>query len=265
MTVLRWAAFGFPVAITLVLIDWLYLLWRFPSGVSSVHVLRCGVDFKPWSLQNTFACIITGITITLWCLESTFPMVLGNIGITSLIPVVAFFGSKLLTVQDFHSIRWATLSLMGGGLALSEAMTQSRLMYLFEEAASDFIKGFPMWPLLLLTLLVVGMFASLMNSTAAAAILYPVIAVIGRLTNHVDMFVSLSAVMVSGAQLFHMSTFANALVGGVVRHRTGAPDRLTVEPFLRKRDYPMKGWPTLVVGVLIVGSVGYGICIELDL
>jgi phosphate transporter len=150
---------------------------------------------------------------------------------------------------------------MGGGMALSEAMNQSHLMLLFEEAARDFIAKFAVWPLLLATLVIVGIFASLMNSTAAAAILYPVIAVIGKLASRTDMFVALSAVMVGGSQLFHMSTFANALVGGVVRHRRGQPDRLTGDPFLNKKDYVIQGWPTLVYRILIVASVGYGICV----
>jgi phosphate transporter len=260
VTLLRWSEFGIPIALTLVIIEWAYLCLRFRPRVTSVHVIRHGAEFEPWSLKHTFACGITVLTIVLWALESTFPNVLGHIGITSLIPVIAFFGSGLLGSADFQAIRWPTISLMGGGLALGEAMKQSKLLDLFSEACSKAFASFSPWPLLVIVLPIVGVFASLLNSTAAAAILYPPIGVVGDVTGHSDLFVCLSAMMVSGAQLFHMSSFGNALVFGVHRHLPGAGDRLTAEPFLAKEDFPKNGWPTLVIGILIIASVGYGIC-----
>jgi phosphate transporter len=260
ITLLRWSEFGGPIALTLVLIEWGYLTWKFRPRVSYVHVIRNSAEFEPWSLQHTFACAITAITIIIWALESEFPDVFGHIGITSLVPVICFFGSGMLSVQDFHAIRWPTLSLMGGGLALGEAMKQSKLLDLFSDACNRAFADIHIWVLLVLILLIVGVFASLLNSTAAAAILYPPIGFVGSATKHSDLFICLAAMMVSAAQLFHMSSFGNALVSGVHKHYMGAGDRLAPDTFLSKQDYPLTAWPTLFFGVLVIASVGYGIC-----
>jgi phosphate transporter len=150
---------------------------------------------------------------------------------------------------------------MGGGLALGEAMKQSRLLEIFSTACSQAFASFKPWPLLIIVLLIVGLFASLLNSTAAAAILYPPIGVVGAVTGHPDLFICLSAMMVSGAQLFHMSSFANALMAGVCRHLPGAGDRLTSDTFLSKSHYPLRAWPTMIYRILVISSVGYGICL----
>jgi phosphate transporter len=140
-------------------------------------------------------------------------------------------------------------------------MKQSDLLELFSDACSQAFATVHRWVLLLIVLFIVGIFASLLNSTASAAILYPPIGIVGSVTKHPDLFICLSAMMVNGAQLFHMSSFANALVSGVCSHLPGAGDRLTTDTFLSKQDYPLVAWPTMIYRILVVASVGYGICL----
>jgi phosphate transporter len=45
-----------------------------------------------------------------------------------LIPVISFFSVRILNLDDFGHLRWSTLSLMGGGIALGEAMSVSLLL-----------------------------------------------------------------------------------------------------------------------------------------
>ena len=206
---------------------------------------------------DSIASIITIVTIVLWTLNETFPNFLGNVGITSMIPVITFFGSGMLTVQDFHSIRWSTLALMGGGLALGEAMKSSGLLDLIADASKSIMSGIPLWPLLIIFLFAEGILASLINSTSAAAILYPVIAIMGEPTGHPNLLVVLSALMVSGAQLFHISSFPNALMSGVCKHKAENPEEVTQETFLEGSEYFKYGWPTLIFGMLIVSSIGF--------
>ena len=54
--------------------------------------------------------------------ELTDPRITGDIGITALIPVVVFFGTGMLTQNDFDTLSWNVLILMGGGLALGVAI-----------------------------------------------------------------------------------------------------------------------------------------------
>lgn len=261
----KWMEFGFPVSVLICLAEWGYLCLRFKPQRDRIVLMEVEEEFPPWSIQHTYASIITLLTILLWTLEETFPSVLGNVGITSLLPVIAFFGSGMLTTEDFHGIRWSTLALMGGGLALGEAMKTSGLLALISSTCGDILKSIPMWPLLAIFLLFEGIIGSLINSTSAASILYPVIAILGRPTGHVNLFVCLSALMISGAQLFHISSFPNALVSGVRKHIYGNPEQITQETFLQGPEYFTVGWVTLFIGMLIVSSIGYGISLGLGL
>lgn len=261
----EWMAFGFPVSLLLCIAEWGYLVWKFKPKRERITVMEQTQELAPWGLKHTYIVAITFITIFLWTIQEKLPGILGNIGITSLIPVITFFGSGMLTIEDFHSIRWSTLSLMGGGLALGEAMKASGLLNLLAETTSDLLKKVPTWPLLLIFLFLTGVFASLINSTSAASIFYPVIAILSKNTGHSGLFVSLCALQISGAQLFHISSFPNALTSGVCKHLPGQPDQITHFNFIEGPEYFTVGWVTLIVGVLLISSVGYGITLGLKL
>jgi phosphate transporter len=254
-----WMFYGVPVSLILLVAEWGYLMFRFKPERSQIIVGETEAEYAPWGIKHTFACLITAITIALWALNETFPYFLGNVGISSMIPVITFFGSGMLSVSDFHSIRWSTLALMGGGLALGEAMKGSGLLDLVSESSKKVMQGIALWPLLLIFLVLEGVLASLINSTSAAAILYPVIAILGESTNHPNLLVVLSAFMISGAQLFHISSFPNALISGVCRHKPGNPEEVTQITFLSGKEYPIYGWPTIIFAIVIIASVGYGI------
>jgi phosphate transporter len=262
---LAWMGFGIPTALLVCLADWAYLSVRFMPHLERIPIPEQSVDYEPWRLKHTLTCALTVATILAWVLHPVFAEQLGDIGITSLVPVIAFFGSKLLTVEDFKSIRWPTLSLMGGGLAIREAMSASNFLTVLQDACRPAFATISTYPLLIIVLIVVCFFASCMNSTVAAAILYPLVAVVGQAKDQERLFVCLSALMVSGAQLFHMSTFANSLVYGVRRHVPGNSQLLGPERFLAKTDFPYYGWPTIVIALLLIGSVAYGIVDGLEI
>lgn len=44
-----------------------------------------------------------------------------------MLPIILFFGTGILTVKDFRALSWDVLMLMGGGLCLGAAITQSGL------------------------------------------------------------------------------------------------------------------------------------------
>lgn len=262
---IEWMAFGFPVSILICVSEWAYLIFRFKPKRATINVSENSNNFDPWNLKHTYTVIITVLTIILWTLEEKLPSILGHTGITALIPVVCFFGSGMLQIEDFHSIRWSTLALMGGGLALGEAMKVSGLLDLISSSFGNVLKKVPMWPLLAIFLLIIGILASLINSTSAASIIYPVIAILAEPTHHTALFVTLSALMISGSQLFHISSFPNALASGVCKHLPGQPDQVTNFSFLEGPEFFIIGWPTLFMSILIIASIGYGITYAMEL
>lgn len=258
-----WMVLGFSVACVINLAEWFYLVLIYKPQKALIKIPDPDEStIEPWSLKHTYAIIITVFTIFLWTMQESFPNVLGNVGISALIPVICFFGSGIMDITDFHSIRWSTLALMGGGLALGEAMKLSGLLDLVHEIA-PYISKIPLWPLLFIFLVFAAILGSLINSTSAASILYPVISTLSQPTGHSTLCVLLSALMISGSQLFHISSFANALMNGVCRHIIGCPDQITQEPFVSGTEFFLKGWPTMIIGPLIIASFGYGVCLGL--
>ena len=262
---LDWVKFAVPSSGLLLIVEWVYLLYMFKPFLNEIIVeeeipkdpKNIDKNLTEWTIRHTYATIITILTITFWTLSGTFPNILGSVGITSLIPVIAFFGTEMLTVADFHSIRWSTLSLMGGGLALGEAMKISGLLEAISNVTNSVLKGIPMWPLLITFFLFMTIFASLINSTSAAAILYPLIGIMGKGTGHPNLFVALSALMISGAQLFHISSFPCAIVSGVCKHDIDDKNKITAITFLEGSDYPRYGWPTQIMAIGIFSSLGF--------
>jgi anion transporter len=256
-----WLCFGVPVSLILCFSEWFYLIKRFQGGSDRIPTPPSGRE-EPWSCKHTEAVVCTAVTIALWTFGDYFAWFMGHIGIASLVPIVWLFGTNILTVNDFNSFKWSTLSLLGGGLVLGEAMKVSGLLDVIALSARTEIGKMSAWTLLVILLVVEGVIASLLSSTTAASIIFPLIMAVGVNTGHPALLVILSSLMISGAQLFHISSFPNALVSGVcIEVLEEDPGRGIVNgvPFLSGNDYVITGAPTIAMGVVVVATIGYGI------
>lgn len=254
---MQWVYVGTPVSVILCLIFWKYLLMKFPKNPNERIPPPVDSNEEPWSFNHTQACVVTCVTIMLWSLGDYLSFI-GHIGVASLIPIVWFFGSGILTVNDFNSLKWSTLALLGGGLALGEAMKISGLLDYIAMQAKWILGDTSAWKLLVIILGVEGMLASLLSSTTAASIMFPLLMAVGKTTGRAPMLVVLSALMISCSQLFHISSFPNALVSGVCIE-TNIEDPENGKPFLSGVDYIRFGWPTIIMGILVIGIIGFKI------
>ena len=257
VTFLQWLSFGSPVAYTLVLSFWGFLCARFiKDGADPIQYSLTSND-SAWTNIHTTSCIVTIITIAMWSLSDYIGWFMGHPGIAALIPVVYFFGSGILTLSEFNSFKWSTLVLLGGGLALGEAMKISGLLDLLAEIAKPYLIGVSTTGLLVALLIFEGIIASLLSSSTAASIMYPLIYVIGEGTGHAPLLIVLSSLMISGAQLFHISSFPNALVSGVCEINHDSVDKNGGQPFLKGIDFVINGWPTVLMGIFVISTLGY--------
>lgn len=252
---IEWLSFGAPVSITLIIAQWGYLLARFVRSDNTILRLTNNTSSDPWTTRHTLASIVTIITILMWSIGGQINWFMGHTGIAALIPVVWFYGSGVLTTDDFNTMKWSTLILLGGGLALGQTMEISGLLDLIGSIVRPYLSGVSV-PMLLLALLALeGFIASLLSSTTAASILFPLILTIADATGHAPLLVCLSALMISGAQLFHISSFPNALVSGVTEQ---TPDVDGPKPtYLTGVDYIVYGWPTILMSILVISTIGY--------
>lgn len=262
---IEWSAFAGPTAVVILLLTYLYIRVRYRTRVETI-IVEAKADFGPWTWQHTFTCFVTLLTIVLWALQETFASFFGHVGITALIPLITLFSTKILTADDFGHLRWSTLSLMGGGIALGETMKVSQLLDLLSDGLSEVMKGIPMWVVIFIFLVIEAVLVSVINHTSAAAVLFPVLGQIGtKLFDSPTMFLTLSALMIGNAQLFHISSFPTALVSGVQRHAKGEPQTLLAEPFISGPEFFFAGWPVVFGSVFIIASIGYGMVYALKL
>ena len=52
--------------------------------------------------KHWFVLAVTMFTISLWCIEKQFEDWVGDMGVIAIIPMVAFFGTSILSKEDFH-------------------------------------------------------------------------------------------------------------------------------------------------------------------
>ncbi|KAH0785827.1 Sodium:sulfate symporter transmembrane region family protein [Histomonas meleagridis] len=261
---IQWIGFAGPTAFVILILTYFYLRLRYKTS-SDELMINSNTDFGKWTWKHTFTCAVTLITIILWAMQEEFPGFFGHVGITALIPVISFFSTKILNSEDFGNFRWSTLSLMGGGIALGEAMNASGLLTLLSNGIANAMKGIPLFVIILIFLLVIGILVSVINHTSAAAILFPVLNQIGLDIGSPILFLTLSAMMVGCAQLFHISSFPTALVYGVQKHEVNNPMKQTNEHFLTGPEFFFAGWPVVLGSALIIASVGYGLVLVMDL
>jgi phosphate transporter len=257
----QWLAFAVPSSLAILIAYWLYLaavLWRTrPAG--ALPDVELGAPAGAWTFKHCLTVGVTIATIALWAVNTVAEDVLGHEGITSLIPVVVFFATGVLDSQDFGALRWSTLALMGGGLALGEAMRVSQLLDILGSVISDSLRGINQWVILLISLLFVAAVTSVISHTSGAAILFPVIGIIGDACGQRVLFLAAAALMISGSQLFHISSFPNALVSGLQAHSKADPRKMQAHSFLSGKDFVVMGWPTVLLAVILIASATYGI------
>ena len=67
-----------------------------------------------------------------------------------------FFGTGILTKEDFNNFLWTIVFLAMGGIALGKAVTSSGLLESLDALIQDIVQGMPIWKVLF-SLLAIGL------------------------------------------------------------------------------------------------------------
>ncbi|CAG8441608.1 16881_t:CDS:2 [Acaulospora colombiana] len=130
-TWVQWFVVAIPLCIVIDLFIWLLLLWNYNPSKNSpkIHPIRSTRD--PLTGVQIFVIAVTVGTIVLWCIERTEAVenFFGDMGIIAIIPLVLFFGTGVLTKEDFNNFLWTVIVLAMGGIALGNAVQSSGLLH----------------------------------------------------------------------------------------------------------------------------------------
>ncbi len=221
-----WISVGLPVVIILVPLAWLWLT-RGPWPSSPLRIAPVG----PWTKAEFRVSLVLGFTAVLWVTRGDpYGGWSGLIGMPTvkdstvgLLAVIALFlipagdgkDGKLLSWNHAATVPWSILILLGGGIALGNAMASTGLDHaIAAELAS--LGTMPLLPMVALVVLVISLLTELSSNTATATVLMPLLAATAVAADLPPALLMLSATMANSCSfMLPASTPPNAIVFAV--------------------------------------------------
>ncbi|KAI9598907.1 SPX domain-containing protein [Syncephalis fuscata] len=218
---------------------------------SSMQPLHTSND--PWTIQQMAVTGVTLLTILLWCFESRLEYYVGDMGVLSLIPIIVYFGSGLLTKEDFNNFLWTVVMLAMGGIALGHAVRSSGLLFTVANTIRHWLVGYTFWQVTIIFVGIVTLAATFISHTVAALVFLPIVNQVGQALPdaHPRLLVMTAALMCSGAMGLPVSGFPN-MNAAMLEDATG-------QPYLKSIDFLRCGVPATITTFLVVLTLGSGI------
>ncbi|KAL1925238.1 uncharacterized protein VTP21DRAFT_121 [Calcarisporiella thermophila] len=249
---LEWFFVSIPLCITTNLLIWMLLLWSYRiSASTSVHTVRPTQD--PINRTQVFVIMVTILTIFLWCIARRLAPVFGDMGVIAVVPLVCFFGTGVLTKEDFNNFLWTVIILAMGGIALGKAVDSSGLLHTIAGGISGFVGGYGSFAVLSIFGALVLVVATFISHTVAALIVLPIVAEVGtRMPDpHGRLLVMGTALVCSAAMGLPVSGFPN-MNAIMLENEMG-------KAYLSTRDFLRTGVPASVLATALVVTMGYGL------
>lgn len=246
---LQWFAVTIPVSGLSLVVIWLILLWSYGAGNGTV-IKKLGESRDSFTKIQWFISAVAMSTIALWCLEKNFESIVGDMGIIAIIPMVLFFGTGILTKEDFNTFLWTVVFLAMGGIALGKAVTSSGLLESLDDLIQEIVKELPLWQILVALLSIGLVVATFISHTIAAVLLVPIAAQVGESLEHPHprLLIMATTLVASAAMGLPVSGYPNQIA---VSMEDDLGDR-----YVSVKDFLKVGIFASVVATLIVGTIG---------
>lgn len=174
-----WFCVSVPLCLLGNSIVWLWLLYSYKIKNSSQITALTSTSSSTITRTQIYVICVTLFTIVLWCIARTYHDTLGDMGVIAIIPLIAFFGTGILTKDEFNNFLWNVIVLAMGGIALGKAVESSGLLHTIALHISEHVIGFSVFEVLLVFSVLVLVIATFISHTVAALIVLPIIAKIG--------------------------------------------------------------------------------------
>ena len=168
----EWMSFMLPFTIIVLLIAWVLLLKLFPFKQKTILLEIAGDVKKDW--RSILVYITFAVTVLLWICDKYTGV---NSNVVAMLPVGVFCITGIITKRDLEEINWSVLWMVAGGFALGVALQETGL-------AKHMISSIPFnqWPPLVMIIgsgLICYAMANFISHTATAALLVPILAIVG--------------------------------------------------------------------------------------
>lgn len=210
-----WMIAVLPLTVVLLLFLWFLLTRLYPLRTIVIDTDEAAADTHfVFSKSGKWVVAIFILTVTMWFFSSAIGI---SSGMIALVPLILFLSFGLLDKNDFRSISWDVLFLVGGGGSLSVALGKSGL-------GEKFISLLPVstWgsvSVLIFFMILAALMTSFMSNTATANILVP-LALSLETSDNIEVAI-ISTLVMSSTMLLPVSTPPNALAysSGMVNSR----------------------------------------------
>lgn len=247
----KWFAVALPVAIIALVLLWLELIFTFKIGSAKLKAYKPIKD--RFTVKQLYISAVSIVTILLWCTMTQIEGTFGEAGIISVIPIVCFFGSGLLKVDDLNNFPWSIVWLAMGGIALGKAVTSSGLLATIAMALQKKIMNYNVFVILMIFGILVLVIATFVSHTVAALIIIPLVKEVGESLPqpHPSLLIMGTALVASVAMGLPTSGFPNVTAISMT-------DELG-KPYLTVNIFISRGVPASIIAYLCVITVGYGV------
>jgi anion transporter len=248
-----WFFIALPVCITCILLIWILLLVTFKPGRNTTIVPIRPLKDKFTSTQ-WFISVVTLVTIVLWCVSHQLEPVFGDMGVVAIIPLVAFFGTGILTKEDFNNFLWTIIILAAGGLSLGKAVNSSGLLHTIAASITTHVDGMSLYGVLVVFASLIMVVATFISHTVAALIVLPLVKEVGQgmAQPHPNLLVMGSVLMASAAMGLPTSGFPNMTAIMMEDQRTG-------QRYLQVKHFLTRGIPATILSFVVIVTLGYGL------
>ncbi|KAI4215725.1 MAG: hypothetical protein LQ351_001712, partial [Letrouitia transgressa] len=255
----EWFFVALPFCIATILLIWLLLLATFQPGKGTTITPIRPMKDRFTGVQY-FISIVTLGTIVLWCVSHQLENVLGDMGIIAIIPMIAFFGTGILTKEDFNNFLWTIVILAAGGLALGKAVSSSGLLQTIAGAITEKVEGLSLYGVLCVFAALILVVATFISHTVSALIILPLVHQVGAGTQdpHPNLLVMASVLMCSAAAGLPTSGFPNMTAIMMEDGDTG-------RRYLRVQHFLTRGIPSSIIAFVVVITLGYGLLLAINL
>ncbi|OWZ77511.1 phosphate transporter [Cryptococcus neoformans Bt85] len=249
---LQWFAISIPVSSLSVVLIWafLHINYRWESDLE-IPKMRKNTD--PLTVTHYYVLAVSALTILLWCAEKSLEDWVGDMGVIAIVPLLAFFGTGILSKEDFHSFHWSIVFLAMGGIALGKATLSSGLLDMLNNLLERLVEGMGLYSILIVFSMLALVIATFISHTIAAVLLVPIATRIGDSLEepHPRLLIMATALICSAGMGLPVSGFPN-MTAITQENKLG-------QRFIGASDFLKNGILSSILAMFVIVTVGYAI------
>ncbi len=168
VTFFQWTCAGIGPVVIMLLVSWFLLLKVFPTKQTSLDIKAPEAD-KSNKITRTVIYTTIVVTILLWLTDAVHGI---HASVIAIFPVLVFTTTGIAGKRILRDVSWEVLFLVGGGIAMGVAITETGLSDIIIGTLN--LKGIGLLWVGLILAFVAASLSTIMSNTASANLLIPI-------------------------------------------------------------------------------------------